>query len=81
MQSLLFSKARIFHYYMRWPAENGRGDIYPPLFKSFGMDTMSPVPSQLPEARLPRKYQAGTQIAKIHGNTDILQAHRDPGQE
>lgn len=51
-QPFLFSKARSSYYYIRWPAENGRGDISPPLFKSFGMDTMSPVPSQPPtEAR------------------------------
>lgn len=82
-QPFLFSKAGISCYCMRWPAENGRGDISPPLFKSFGMDAIilslhSPPPSG--QARLPRKYQAGTQIAKIHGDTDIVQAHRDPGQ-
>lgn len=84
-QPFLFSKAGISCYCMRWPAENGRGDISPPLFKSFGMDAIilslhSPPPRPSGQARLPRKYQAGTQIAKIHGDTDIVQAHRDPGQ-
>lgn len=53
-QPFLFSKAGISCYCMRWPAENGRGDISPPLFKSFGMDAIilslhSPPPP--PQAR------------------------------
>lgn len=32
------------------------------------------------QARLPRKYQVGIQIAKIHGDTDILPAHRNPAK-
>ena len=78
VQPLLLSGLNRLLLYQVAP-ENSRGSRSPSLtVKVLWNKHNSPAPSQPPKARLPRKYQAGTQIAKIHDYRDTLPAPRNP---